>query len=479
MAMPTMIRWLRRGWPVLLAGALAGGCNANGNGADSALDAVADDAARDAAETGPDVEVAPDAEDSFDAADGADVPPPDVHGRLETGGELPILYLWGTREEIGYAEGALLCGHITRFFTRYVLDHAVRNSGYDYATVSALVRLMHRFPEGDLAELEAMIRGMRDHCPPADRIIESENLEPSAGGRREITVEDLEVGHALPDFLCSSLTAWGAASATGNTIHARNLDFLYDPGGVFLDEHLIKVYDSRDEGARFLSVAVPGLAGCISCFGEDGTGVTIHNADGPETLDDRVPRILTARAALVAALTAAGDPVDAAEAVVEACPQQMGDNFHFSFPCPAAGCTGGVVFELDGDSSHPDGQVTVRRAGEFTGGVASPDAIACTNHYLKRAAPAPDGRSTYVRLQTLADALNAAAEHGGIDVAGALAAMAATAQQTSSILTVHTTIMDHASSTLRVYVAESVAATSPNDPTPAVLHLPTLFAGLP
>ncbi|MBN1769718.1 MAG: hypothetical protein JXB32_00540, partial [Deltaproteobacteria bacterium] len=271
--------------PVLLAAAaLVAGCNGVGNGADSALDAVADHAADEAADAD-DAETAVDVEDSADDAHDAppDVPPREIQGRLETDGELPVLYLWGTHEELGYAEGALLCGRITRFFVDYILDHAVLNSGYDYATVSSLVRLMHRFPEGFLAEMEAMIQGMHDHCPAADLFLESENLEPAAGGRRQITVDDLKVAHALPDFLCSSLSAWGEASATGNTIHARNLDFFFDAGGTFLAEHLIKVYDSEDEGVRFLSVAIPGLTGCISCFGENGAGLTIHNTDGPES----------------------------------------------------------------------------------------------------------------------------------------------------------------------------------------------------
>jgi hypothetical protein len=469
--------------PGLLAVLLAAGCGGSDGGRDTTPDVLADHAAGDTTET-TEADAEPDGEEAGEAADTSadvpiDAPPPDVNGRLETGGELPVLYLWGTRAEIGYAEGALLCGRITRFFTDYILDHAIPNSGYDYATVTSLVRLMHRFPEGDLAELEAMIAGMRDHCPAETRMLVSENLEPAAGGRREITVEDLKVGHALPDFLCSSLTVWGGASATGNTLHARNLDFLFDPDGTFLAEHLVKVYDSTDEDVRFLSVAIPGLAGCISCFGEQGAGVTIHNASGPESLDDRVPRILTARAAFVAALAAAGDPVAAAEAAVEASPQQMGDNFHFSFPCPAPGCTGGVVFELDGDASHADGQVTVRRPGEDAGGVLGDEAIVCTNHYLKRQPLVPGTGSTYVRFATVRDGVNAAAAAGGLGVAGALELMRASQQQTASLLTVHTVIMDVASLTLRVYVAESIASASPNDPVPAVFELPELFAGLP
>jgi hypothetical protein len=406
-----------------------------------------------------------------------ELPPPDVNGRLETVDGMQVLYLWGTREEIGYADGALLCGHITRFFKDYVLDTAIPSSPYDYATITALVSLTHVFPEGDLAELEAMYQGMLDHCPPEDLIIESENLEPSAGGSREIMLSDFKVGHALPDFLCSSLTVWGEASQSGKTLHARNLDFYVDPGGTFMAEHVIKVYDSEEEDARFLSVAIPGLIGCISCFSEDGGGITIHNADGPSAGGSFVPRILTARAALTASQYAA-DRVAAAEAVVEDSPQYMGDNFHLSFPCETTECIGGAVFELDGDGLHEDGQVTVRLPGEFDGGLTTLDAIACTNHYMKRTTPEPDGSSTFVRFQTVVDAINDSLSSGGLDAAGAQAVMSATAQQRPGFLTAHTVIMDTDTMELSVYVADAVDNPSPNA-TPAILDMVTLFEGLP
>jgi hypothetical protein len=464
---------------VVLAAWALGRCGDGGKGGeDAAEDTPVDPVEDTAAEADPDVPDDATAEEPADGDAEEDAPPPDVNGRLETVDGLGVLYLWGTREEIGYADGSLLCGKITKFFKEYVLDYVVPESGYDYATVTGLVRLMHVFPEGDLAEMEAMVQGMRDNCPPEDLIIESENLEPSAGGSREITIDDVKVGHALPDFLCSSLTAWGEASQSGKTIHARNLDFYIDPGGTFLVETVVKVYDSQEEGgARFLSVAVPGLIGCISCFTEDGGGITIHNAEGPSAGGGYVPRILTSRAALVASQYAA-DRVAAAEAVVEASPQYMGDNFHLSFPCDTADCIGGAVFELDGDALHEDGQVTVRLPGENDGGLETQDAIACTNHYQKRTVPEPDGSSSFVRFQAVVDGINASLAGGGLDAASALAIMAATAQQRSGFLTVHTTIMDTDTMQLHLHVATAVDDPSPNA-TPIVLSLPDLFAGFP
>jgi len=453
------------------------GCNGDGNGGqDAQEDPIHDPVPESEAELPPDT--AEDPEPDVTDVEEEELPPPDVNGRLERVGDLDVLYLWGTREEMGYADGALLCGRITRFFKDYILDHVIPDSGLDYATVTSLVTLMHVFPEGDLAELEAMYQGMLDHCPPEDLIIESEYLEPSAGGSREIVLSDFKVGHALPDFLCSSLTVWGEASQSGKTLHARNLDFYVDPGGTFLAEHVIKVYDSDEEGgARFLSVAIPGLIGCISCFTEDGGGITIHNADGPSAGGGYVPRILAARAALTASMYAA-DRVAAAEAVVEASPQYMGDNFHLSFPCDTAECIGGAVFELDGDATHEDGQVTVRLPGEFDGGVTTDDAIACTNHYQKRTAAEPDGSSTFVRFQAVVDGINGALASGGLDAAGAQTVMAATAQQRAGFLTVHTVIMDTDAMELHVYVADAVDDPSPNA-TPTVLDLDALFSGLP
>ena len=209
---------------------------------------------------------------------------PDVNGRLETVDGREVLHLWGTRYEMGYAEGSLMCGRLTEVFEDYILDYLVAHVGYDWDTITTLALGMIDIPEEFQAELEGIADGMRENCPAEDLIVTSDYLGLGEGGSREVELEDLLVANAVGDWACSSLTAWGEATATGAMIHARTFDYSVDPGGTFLDQHIIKVYDSTEEGgARFVSVSTPGLVGCISCFTEEGTAFTMHNIVGLES----------------------------------------------------------------------------------------------------------------------------------------------------------------------------------------------------
>ncbi len=439
---------------------LAASCKDDGPGEDAAVDETSDPAVEETA-------------DATEEDPGEIEPTMDVNGRLETVDGIEVLSMWGTREELGYAEGALLCGRITEFFESYVLDYVVPNSGYNYATLRDLVTLMYQLPEGDERELDALLLGVQERCPAEDLVLTSENLEPAAGGSRDVTFDDLKIGHALADWACSSLTVWGEASATGGTIHARNLDFLQDDDGVILDAHIVKAYmSSEDGGAIWASVSFPGLIGCISCFTEEGSGITMHNVSALGTSAGAVPRMLAARQALVDSI-GASDPVAAAEAALEACPQQVGNNLHFSRHCTASGCAGAVVFEYDGLDSHADAFATVRAPGDVDDGVTTDDAIVCTNHYVKRDTPPTSGGS-YDRYQTLVDGVNAGVTAGGLDIAGALALMATTAEQNTGSPTVHTVIMDTEAMTLRVYVPDSTSVEAPSA-TPHVIDLSALF----
>lgn len=453
--------------PVVVAMAFVlalSGCKDDGGGEDAAMDETTDPAADEPSDVG--------SEDP-----GEIEPTMDVNGKLETVDGIDVMWVWGTREEMGYAEGALLCSRIRDFFRDYVLDYVVPNSGYDYSALQAIVTLFYSMPEDDERELGAMLQGIRERCPAGDLVAESENLEPSSGGSRELTYEDMVLGHALADWACSSLTVWGEASATAGTLHARNLDFIQDTDGVILSSHLVKIYKSAEDGdATWASVSFPGLVGCISCFNEEGTGITMHNVSGLGAHANAVPRMLAARSAIVDSV-GASDRVAAAETALEACPQQVGNNLHFSLHCADTTCTGGAVFEYDGYDTHTDGYATVRAPGDVDDGLTTTGAIVCTNHYMKRDTPPTSGGS-HDRYQALATGVNAAASSGGLDVAGALALMDETSELNTGSPTVHTVIMDTGAMTLRLYVPESTSVEAP-DGTLHTLDLDVIFSDFP
>jgi hypothetical protein len=409
-------------------------------------------------------------------ADTADSTAPEgLHGRVEAVDGLPVLKLWGTREEMGYAEGALFCEQMPDLLRDYVLEYLVADYGVPYSMVLALVENAITLPPDHERELQALWAGAEEHCTEDQLWIESEYLEPDAEGARAVTYTDLVAANILADWGCSSFTAWGEATETGQAIHARNFDWAIDPGGRFLEQHLLKVYSSDEEGgARFASLTTPGLIGCITCFTEEGVGLTMHNiweAEPATQATGIYPRMLAARSAITATWEA-DDLVARAEAALEAAPQRAGNNLHLSFPTERDGGSGAVVFEFDGNYDHADGQVTVRRPG-FDTAIASDEAIACTNHYLERRDPPEDNDSTQ-RLSVLQAGLRDALAGDGLDVEGARALIEAVSWEA----TAHSVVMDQASGELRVFVATEAGTPAPTTE-PAVVHLDSLFEDLP
>lgn len=381
-----------------------------------------------------------------------------------------VLTLWGTREEIGYAEGALLCDRVTSLYEDLILDYIVPNSGMSLDLMLTMAENTPAIPEGDEAELRGILTGMRDQCDPEDLILTSDNLEEGTGGSREISYDDLVLAAALPDYGCSSLTVWGDASATGELLHVRNFDYYSDPGGTFHAEHLVKVYRSDDQGGvRFASISIPGVIGCISCVTEEGRGMTMHNSGGLDATEviGFTPRVLGAREA-IAATWHAEDPLAAAEDALEARPTFMGNNLHFFAPGHGA-----AVMEWDGNAEHPDGYVTRRDPGEGLNAPSTAQAITCTNHYAVRSTGGGPYSDSVRRMQTLSAGIDDAATSGGLDQAGGLAL----AEQVSSPSTVYNLIYDHSDRTL------TFRRGSPDQrgtrAEPAVLPLDELFAELP
>jgi len=409
--------------------------------------------------------------------DDQDTAPSDagLHGRLSEADGLPVLELWGTREEMGYAEGALFCDQMPALLKDYVLEYLVADYGVPYSLVLALVENAIELPEGDERELRAMWDAALEHCTPEQLWVESEYLEPDAEGAREVIFEDLVAANVLADYGCSSFTAWGEATASGEPIHGRNFDWAIDPGGRFLEMHILKVYSSSEEGgARFASLTTPGLVGCVTCFTEEGVGLTMHNIWEALSATQSTgihPRMMAARSALTATW-GADDVVAAAEAELEAAPQQAGNNLHLSFPLSHDDGTAAVVFEFDGATDHADGQVTVRQPG-FDPDLVTGDAITCTNHYLQRADPPKENDSTQ-RIATLQAGLDEAAASGGLDAEAARALI----EQVSWDATAHSVVMDGSSMELRVFVAPETGIPAPTT-APAVVDLEALWSALP
>jgi hypothetical protein len=122
-----------------------------------------------------------------------------------------------------------------------------------------------------------MIEGMADTC----------GLYSTVFGR-DLDTLDIFLATAAPDlgglfehgFLCSSASAWGAATQgdpalQGDPAMSRNLDYFVDTGSAILDAHLLVTLDP-DGGQEMVAVGFAGFAGCLSGMNEHGISAALN-----------------------------------------------------------------------------------------------------------------------------------------------------------------------------------------------------------
>jgi hypothetical protein len=297
-------------------------------------------------------------------------------GRLTRHQGVPVLELWGTREQAGYAQGYLLAERIVRLLDEYVLsERVIRDPALYEALLLPGVRRQFVWSQADERELKAIGAGVRDK-------LGEENARSVKLGR-PLCVEDLMVCNALADWhgvLCSTFSAWGALTADGGTITARNLDFPSTPS--MERAQYVLIYRGDGESRAWAGVSWPGLIGVYTAMNRDGVTVAMHDAAGlaPSYLDGYTPRSLALRAALEAA--EAKTFVEDVRRVFRSHRVMVGNNVHVSGPV-LPGRLPAAVFEYD--ANQQDNGVTVRLPEPHAPELA--EAIWCTNHLRLRREP--------------------------------------------------------------------------------------------
>ncbi len=390
--------------------------------------------------------------------------PPQVTGSLETVEGLRVLKLWGTAEQRGFAHGYLVGADLVQTFEGVVLNAFVVDSPADYETKvrgGLLKRL--RFSPDHRAELEGMLRGITEAVG-----VPATNLEQLG---RNLDVQDLMALNSLADwypFACSSFSAWGELTESGQMITARNLDFGAMPG---LEAQVLIAYLEPGTGRQpWVSLAWPGTIGAYTAMNAEGVTISMHDAPPArsEAAGACVPRSLVLREAIETA-RAATAVADVKRVLVKS-PAMMGNNIHVSSPYtgqkdPAA------VFEYDGDLSNHRG-VTQR----VSDAKPLPCWLVCTNHHCRRSpAPAPQEHpfDTARRYETLSAALGEAlGSHTLIDLAWARQTMSQVAMQ-AHLLTLHSVFFFPNRQELHICLATPGVAAPNTDP--VRLSLPGLL----
>ena len=231
----------------------------------------------------------------------------EISGELETVNGFPVLRLWGTPSEMGYAHGYLMCEDIHNIVDNYVF-WLLNAATYDTVVVPAFRQWMS-VPEEFQTEMDAMIQGMQDSgCG-----VYSEKLG------RDLTSEDIAIVNSIVDFVdftkkmkpdalaCSSICGWddGTQDDADNprgTIQCRDLDWVDTASHVLGKASLIIAYTPSTAGkVKWFSVAFPGFVSCLSGMNEFGTGATLDMGNhevNPGTSSGHVPMCLQVRQAL-------------------------------------------------------------------------------------------------------------------------------------------------------------------------------------
>lgn len=193
---------------------------------------------------------------------------PPIQGRAEQQGDIQLVHVHGSYEEMGRAHGYLLAGGILRNAGSAAEFFFGTPEAYEQAMT--LARAVVEFPENARRELEGILNGVQERLGGVARV---------AFLNRDLNIDDLILLNSmdmLRGFGCSGFTVWGDKAGDAGVITARNFDF-----GVMGKVEAPLVLIRSPEGKRSTAtVAGPGYIGAYTGFNDDGVCAFMHDGTG-------------------------------------------------------------------------------------------------------------------------------------------------------------------------------------------------------
>lgn len=176
----------------------------------------------------------------------------------------PIVHVWGTPYEMGYAQGQLVGERLSEFV----------HGTFDYILSEALDALPNKFPhlpeaakkllldKGVNAALDITAALTKKHTPD-EFFQELHGIADAVDGVDYQLLLRLQMFPELTKASCSFFGSWGEASKDGKTYHMRSLD--YDTDGPFKDFPQITIYHpAAGAGNTFANMGWPGSIGSLT-----------------------------------------------------------------------------------------------------------------------------------------------------------------------------------------------------------------------
>lgn len=207
-----------------------------------------------------------------------------AHGTLRWLKGLPVLHLWGTAEERGFAHGYLIGPQIIDFFEYYVLEDSWRSARRYEEIFVPFLKKNFNYPAEYLRECQAVIKGMR--AAGTDMRVKSLGREFGLSELLAINAY-IERRAAFPvkePAGCTQFAFWGPltqrSELRGGLLAARNMDGECDLRKVTVSHFLLQAVEPSEPGCRrWVSAMWPGFVGTISGVNEAGL-YSMENAGG-------------------------------------------------------------------------------------------------------------------------------------------------------------------------------------------------------
>jgi uncharacterized protein (DUF2141 family) len=206
------------------------------------------------------------------------------HGALKWIKGFPVLQLWGTAEERGFAHGYLVGKQIIDFFEFYIIEDSWGSAKRYQDIFVPFLEGNFNYPSEFQKECDAVIRGMQ--ASNMNMFVEVLGRDFNRTDLLAINayIERRAASPGVHPSSCTQFAFWGSKtegqSYNSGLIAARNMDGECDVRKVTVSHFLVYAVDPSESGRkRWVSTMWPGFVGTISGINEEGL-YSMENAGG-------------------------------------------------------------------------------------------------------------------------------------------------------------------------------------------------------
>jgi len=305
-----------------------------------------------------------------------------VNGELTEIEGIPLLTLWGTNYEQGYAHGYLFAPEIIEYLE---IELSVEGTVEFYENIMLPNIDKYTVPQEYLREMEGFLAGMEARAGGPVYV---------AGVDRTLTLNDVIASSCVDnvqlilDTHCTSFSAWGALTAGGVPITGRNYDqpddFIHTGRYMFI----VRKFAPGSGVSSWISIDLPGGIRCDTGMNAEGVTLAtqeVNNVRECSASDGFCPENVIYRKLLESARAAS--VVEDVSSVLQNLYTNGGEALLMSWPSGQGACS--AVFEIDGDLTTWHG-LTVRQPES-----GCPYMIQ-TNQFYERLAPESSRRYSLI-----------------------------------------------------------------------------------